>query len=100
MEGNIVKYVERLREMQDKHWDERDWHHPKHVFSYKLGRKYAKIITVTEAGAGQRMVHSFVDLKTGDILKAASWNAPAKKARGSVLDLDAGGFSIYGANYL
>lgn len=30
--------------------------------------------------------HCFVDFSTGDILKAASWQAPAKHARGNIFD--------------
>ena len=41
------------------------------------------------------------NLKAGDIYKAASWNAPAKHARGSVLNETAETAStVYGANYL
>jgi hypothetical protein len=30
--------------------------------------------------------HCFVDIATGDVLKAASWKAPAKHARGNIFD--------------
>ena len=46
--------------------------------SVEAGRKYFKL--VADYG-NQRSVHSFVDRVTGDVLKAASWNAPAKGAR-------------------
>ena len=46
------------------------------------GRKYGKVIF---AGTWQRSVHSFVDLSTGDLLKAAGWNAPAKGVRFNLL---------------
>jgi hypothetical protein len=55
--------------------------------NYLPGKKYIKIVCATA-------VHSFVvntdndkKFKRGDILKAASWNAPARNfARGNVLD--------------
>lgn len=60
--------------------------------SYEIHRKFAKVIT-GQAG-GNTSVHSFVMLEDdgkfqrGDILKAASWRAPAKNfSRGNVLDL-------------
>lgn len=46
------------------------------------GRKFGKVVF---AGKWQRSVHSFVDLSTGDLLKAAGWNAPAKGARYNLL---------------
>lgn len=58
----------------------------------EAGRKFVKII---HAARGSRSVHSFVVIgdqgkfKHGDILKAASWRAPAKNfARGNVLNGD------------
>ena len=100
MEANIQKYIERLHQLQDEYWDKQGFSIPQSIYSVKKGRKYAKIIMTHERGAGQEIVHSFVNLENGDILKAASWAAPAKTARGSVLDLDAGGFSVHGASYL
>ncbi len=52
--------------------------------SVELGKRYARVIVSTE-GTDSRSVHSFVDMGTGAILKAASWKAPAKGIRGSVL---------------
>ena len=48
-------------------------------FYIESGRKYHKIIM--ETGAGSRSVHAFVDKKTGDVYKAASFKAPAKHVR-------------------
>ena len=46
------------------------------------GRKFGKVVF---AGKWQRSVHSFVELSTGDLLKAAGWNAPAKGVRFNLL---------------
>jgi hypothetical protein len=56
---------------------------------FKVSRKYAKLIRTesnTETGEpqGQTFVHSFVEVATGDIFKAASFKAPAKHARGNI----------------
>jgi len=48
-------------------------------FIIETGRKYHKIIMVTESGS--RSVHAFVDKKTGELYKAASFKAPAKGVR-------------------
>ena len=45
-------------------------------FFFEEGRKYHKIIMVTESDS--RSVHGFVDKKTGEVYMAASWKAPAK----------------------
>ena len=45
-------------------------------FIIETGRKYHKIIMVTESDS--RSVHGFVDKKTGEMYMAASWKAPAK----------------------
>ena len=43
------------------------------------GKKYHKVIMVN--GGGGRSVHCFVDKKTGEVYKSASWKAPAKGVR-------------------
>ena len=47
-------------------------------FYPETGRKYHKIIMVAN---GSRSVHAFVDKKTGEVYKSASWKAPAKGVR-------------------
>ena len=48
-------------------------------FSIESGRKYHKIVMETESQS--RSVHAFVDKKTGEVYKAASFKAPAKIVR-------------------
>ena len=54
-----------------------------HTLEYKFyieeGRKYHKIIMECENGS--RSVHAFVDKKTGEVYKSASWKSPAKGVR-------------------
>jgi hypothetical protein len=47
-------------------------------FYHESGRKYHKIIMNAN---GSRSVHAFVDKKTGEVYKSASWKAPAKGVR-------------------
>ena len=49
-------------------------------FTVEKGRKYLKI---NQEHGG---VHAFVDKKTGDVFKPASWRGPAKYARYNLLD--------------
>ena len=60
-----------------------------HVEIAKGGRKYIKLIRTESDPAtgekrGQTFVHSFVEVATGDIFKAATFKAPAKHARGNI----------------
>ena len=48
-------------------------------FIVDSGRKYHKVIFVD--GGGSRSVHAFIDKKTGEVYKSASWKAPAKGVR-------------------
>jgi hypothetical protein len=52
---------------------------PEYKFYIESGRKYHKIIMVDSSGG--RSVHAFVDKKTGEVYKSASWKAPAKGVR-------------------
>ena len=55
----------------------------KMVFRYEAGRKYYKIMMYEEQGDERRSqgVHAFVDKKTGEVYKPASWRGPAKIVR-------------------
>jgi len=59
------------------------------------GKRYVKVFR-------EGSVHCFVDKTNGNILKAASWKAPAKHARGNIGDPDNGQSAMgpHGANYL
>jgi hypothetical protein len=52
---------------------------------FKHGQRFLRIV-MTVSQAGGRSVHAFVDSTNGDLLKAAGWKAPAKGARGNLLD--------------
>lgn len=69
------------------------------TITLKKSRRYAKLIT---ENYNQKSAFCFVDLTNGNILKCASWNAPAKGARGNIQSEDFGLSCItqYGAKYL
>ena len=54
-------------------------------FFIEEGRKYLKIVMDAR---GSKSVHAFVDKKTGDVFKPASFKAPAKIARYNVLMIE------------
>jgi hypothetical protein len=51
---------------------------------YTAGKRYYKVVTLRKDE--RESVWAFVDTQTGDVLKAASWSAPAKHARGNIFD--------------
>ena len=51
------------------------------IVGIQVGRKYARI---TVRGGAGHSAYCFVVMDTGDILKAASWESPAKHARGNI----------------
>ena len=89
--------------------DQIDAHYAKHLGNLTpcqlhadtRGRKYIRIVRTSDGGEGQRSVFCFIERATGNVLKAASWKAPAKHARGTIYG-DASGYGVtpYGANYL
>ena len=60
-------------------------------FYIESGRKYHKIIMETDGGSSRlgpsRSVHAFVDKKTGEVYKPASFKAPAKIVRYRLLEI-------------
>ena len=61
--------------------------HPNSGYKFYIesGRKYHKVIMETESES--KSVHAFVDKKTGEVYKPASWKAPAKIVRYRLLEI-------------
>ena len=82
--NNVLRYSEMLCEalltdfkrMNNRRSDD-------YKFYIESGRKYHKLIM--ETGAGSRSVHAFIDKKTGEVYKPASFKAPAKIVRYNLL---------------
>ena len=85
-------------------WEERatraGFTHVTRNYTYVIGRKYAHII---QTDSNQRSSHSWVVIgddnkfKLGDVLKSASWKAPARNyERGNVLTGDWKAIDCYG----
>ena len=71
------------------------------IYETSVGKKYTKIISYTSQGKGQRSVWGFIENETGNILKAATWYAPAKGVRGSIYNENPmQGCNEYGPNYM
>lgn len=61
----------------------------------RKGRKYTKIVI----HSNQESAFCFIENSTGNVLKAATWSAPAKKARGNIYTEHVG-VCAYGAHYI
>ena len=64
-------YEKRIAELRDGK--------SRYKFEIETGRKYHKIVQTDKSGS--QSVHAFVDKKTGELYKAASYKAPAKGVR-------------------
>ena len=83
IQENIVKHCNTLCDCLINDFTRRHPNSDPYKFYIESGRKYHKIIMETESGS--RSVHAFVDMKTGELYKAASFKAPAKDARFNLL---------------
>lgn len=94
--AQIQKYCDLVTELNRQYYQDMGYtFEAPPVATAVFGSRYARIMK-----GGN--VHTFIDLKNGDILKAATYKAPAKGARGNILAEDAGRSAIdhFGANYL
>lgn len=110
--SRIYDYADVVQAKQDEYFKRNGFtHSPSDKVEVKLGRRYAKIVKLDRAwdnnnepivqGRGGS-VHTFVDINNGDILKAASWAAPAPNGvRGNIFSEDYGASVVneHGANY-
>lgn len=72
---------------------------PREVLTVDEGRRYVR---VWKEHPTSRSAYCFVDKTNGDVLKPATWKAPAKHARGNVYTTKDVSEAVgpYGANYL
>lgn len=76
------QYLQEAQRVHNNYMDKNFPNNEKKTITYEDGKRYIKVIT--ERGLHDRSSHSFIDKTNGDILKAASWKAPAKHARGNL----------------
>ena len=83
---NVRKYCLMLCDALEQDFKSRYPNSDPYKFSIQSGRKYHKIVQ-TDSGEGAA-VHAFVDKKTGEVYKPASWKAPAKHVRFNLLEIN------------
>ena len=83
---NVRKWTLMLCNALEDNFKSRHPNSDPYKFSIESGRKYHKIVMETESGS--RSVHAFVDQKTGEVYKPASFKAPAKHVRYNLLSIE------------
>ena len=85
IQENIEKHCLTLCDVLVDNFKQQHPNSEPYKFYIESGRKYHKIMMETDGGANRlgpsRSVHAFVDKKTGEVYKAASFKAPAKHVR-------------------
>ena len=86
---NIRKYCLMLCDALEQDFKSRYPNSDPYKFSIESGRKYHKIVMDFPNGQSQsQSVHAFVNQKTGEVYKPASWKAPAKHVRFNLLEIN------------
>ena len=85
-EAVLRDFLGRSQEAMDVYFDKGNMS-VHYVLSCVEGRRYVKVICSDENNADSSgYVWAFIDKRNGDILKAASWKAPARHARSNIYD--------------
>ena len=82
---NVRKYTLMLCDALVDNFKQQHPNSEPYKFYIESGRKYHKIVMETESQS--RSVHAFVDKKTGEVYKPASFKAPAKIVRYRLLEI-------------
>ena len=95
-------WLDKVNKKRKEYWDKEYSYKPYTPLSVSKGKKYMKIIDEGSVWGFVSMwegVYKGSLICKGDLLKAASWNSPAKHSRGNIFD---GSYSwnFFGPNYL
>lgn len=88
----FVGYIQKLQKLHDDYYAKMYNNLTPPSIEFNVGSKFIKVIRQERHGnilAGQS-VQSFVNRETGDIMKPATWRAPAKHARGNIFSAQNG----------
>lgn len=88
IDSTLSEFVARLQSLYNDYYKTRYDNLSPPIIEVAYGKRYAKIVACDTYGSCQKSVYCFVDRSNGDILKAATWKAPAKGKRGSIFNED------------
>tara|TARA_Y100000768_G_scaffold383328_1_gene365267 strand:- start:1163 stop:1477 length:315 start_codon:yes stop_codon:yes gene_type:complete len=95
-------WLDKVNKKRKEHWDKEYSYKPYTPLSVSKGKKYMKIIDEGSVWGFVSMwegVYKGSLVCKGDLLKAASWNSPAKHSRGNIFD-GSDSWNFFGPNYL
>lgn len=98
-EAALGAFLQTIRDYQAAYWAK---NYPNLVPpTIDVDPGYKKYVRVVQDNHTQRSVFCFVDVASGDILKADGWRRPAKHARGSIcVNAGRGAITPWGTYYL
>ena len=104
LKGNpiVANFINKLNIQRKDHYVKADMVSQYQELTVEVGQKYIRLWVGTTCWGFISRVDGDLKgspIKKGDLLKAATWKAPAKHARGNIIDGTAR-YSTYGPEYL
>ena len=104
LKGNpiVANFINKLNIQRKDHYVKADMVSQYQELTVEVGQKYIRLWQGTSCWGFISRVDGDLKgspIKKGDLLKAATWKAPAKHARGNIIDGTAR-YSTYGPEYL
>ena len=101
----LDEYVKLVQQLNDEHWKECNFSYAQSpLIITEEGTRYIKVMKQDRALDGKlsrKSIHTFIDKTNGDILKAATYKAPAKNGvRGNISSNPEKVINHFGAIYL
>lgn len=92
VEERLKEFEKGIKAMWAETYKGHEWQIP--VWTTTVGKKYIRVFSDT-------CVFAFIEIETGNVLKAASAAAPAKHARGNIFNENpCAGCNSYGPDYM
>ena len=95
-------FLKRAQQIVDGHMKKDFPNLPRRVLSFTKGKKYWRVVAKDQGVSPSGSAWAFINTENGDVLKPASWKAPAKHARGNIYDAHGGTKTVgpYGPAYM
>ena len=98
----VAKFISKVNEERKQYYKHMDSMTDKTELTVEIGNKFIRLWQGTSCWGFISRVDGDLKgspIKKGDLLKAATWKAPAKHARGNIIDGTAK-YGVYGPEYL
>jgi len=98
----VAKFIEKLDSERKSYYEKAGMPNQYKPVTVEIGNKFIRIWHGTSCWGFISRVDDVLKgepIKKGDLLKAATWKAPAKHARGNIMDGTAQ-YGVYGPSYI